>query len=77
MEASKGRGRNRDDSRKGPFLPDGGEICRSLNYNSCHRPDCKMTHNCDICFSSAHYALNGHPQPNVKPKNFNVPQIQG
>ena len=77
LGSSKGRGKNRDDRRKGPFLPDGREICRSFNYNSCHRPDCKMTHNCAICFSSAHSALNGHTQPNVKPKNFDVPQIQG
>ena len=77
---SKGRGRNSrsttEERRKGPFLPDGREICRSFNYNSCFRTDCKMMHNCAICFSSAHSALNGHGQPMTKPKNQDVPQIQ-
>ena len=63
-----------DDRRKGPFLPDGREICRSFNYNSCYRADCKMMHNCAICFSSAHSALNGHNQPMTRPKNQEVPQ---
>ena len=68
-----------DQRRKGPFQPDGREICRSFNYNSCFRVDCRMMHNCAICFSSAPSALNGHSghsQPMTKPKNLDVPQIQ-
>ena len=63
-----------DERPKGPFLPDGREICRSFNYNPCFRVDCRMMH---ICFSSALSALNGnsgHSQP--KPKNLDVPQIR-
>lgn len=79
-DASKAKGRNmgtnKDDRRKGPFLPDGREICRSFNYNSCFRTDCKMMHNCAICFSSAHSAINGHSQPSTQAKNRDVPQIQ-
>ncbi|CAC5420122.1 unnamed protein product [Mytilus coruscus] len=80
VRVSKGRGRNSrsttEERRKGPFLPDEREICRSFNYNSCFRTDYKMMHNCAICFSSAHSALNGHGQPKTKPKNHDVPQIQ-
>ncbi|CAC5409119.1 unnamed protein product [Mytilus coruscus] len=74
---SKGSGRNSksttEERRKGPFLPDGREICRSFNYNSCFRNDCKMMHICAICFSSSHSTLNGHGQPMTKPKNQDVP----
>ncbi|VDI12338.1 Hypothetical predicted protein [Mytilus galloprovincialis] len=76
--ASKGRGRNSrpgiDERRKGPFLPDGREICRNFNSNSCFRSDCRMMHSCAICFSNAHSALNGHSQPTNKPKNLELPQ---
>ena len=81
VETSKGKGRNfrppMDERRKCPFLPN--EICRIFNYNSCFRVDCRMMHNCAICFSSAHSALNGnsgHSQPMTKPKNLDVPQIR-
>jgi hypothetical protein len=80
---SMGKGRNfrppTDQRRKGPFLPDGRELCRSFNYNYCFRVDCRMMHNCDICFSSAPSALighSGHSQPMTKPKNLDVPQIR-
>jgi hypothetical protein len=33
-----------NDRRRGPFLPDGREICRSFNNNLCYRQDCKMMH---------------------------------
>jgi hypothetical protein len=81
VETFKGKGRNfrppTDERRKGPFLPN--EICRIFNYNSCFRVDCRMMHNCAICFSSTHSALNGHSghsQPMTKPKNLDVPQIR-
>ena len=74
----RGKPNGNSDRRRGPFLPDGREICRSFNNNSCYRQDCKMMHNCAICMSSAHSAVSGHGQHSVmqaKPaKNPYVPQ---
>lgn len=76
----RGRGRSQrgqDDRRKGPFLPDGREICRAFNYNACYRPDCKMMHNCAICYSGNHTAMSGHNQQQGSPfrtKNLELPQ---
>ncbi|VDI13266.1 Hypothetical predicted protein [Mytilus galloprovincialis] len=79
--ASKGRGRNSrpgiDERRKGPFLPDGREICRNFNSNSCFRSDCRMMHSCAICFSNAHSALNGHSQPQNRPKKLEIASKSG
>jgi hypothetical protein len=60
--ATKARGKLsvNNDRRRGPFLPDGWEICRSFNSNSCYRQDCKMMHHCAICMSSTHSALSSH-----------------
>lgn len=67
VRVSKGRGSNSrsttEEPRKGPFLPDWQEICRSFNYNFCFRSDCKMMLSPAICFSRAHSALNGHGKP--------------
>ncbi|CAC5414514.1 unnamed protein product [Mytilus coruscus] len=49
-----------NDRRRGPFLPDGREICRSFNNNSCYRQDCRMMHHCAICMSSSHSAISDH-----------------
>jgi hypothetical protein len=49
-----------NDRRRGLFLPDGWEICKSFNNNSCYRQDCKMMHHYAICMSSIHSALSGH-----------------
>ena len=49
-----------NDRRRGPFLPDGREICRNFNNNSCYRQDCRMMHHCAICMSSSHSAISGH-----------------
>jgi hypothetical protein len=38
--------------RKGPFLPDGREICRKFNSGSCEFQRCRMVHNCAICSRS-------------------------
>lgn len=80
--ATKARGKLgvNNDRRRGPFLPDGREICRSFNNNSCYRQDCKMMHHCAICMSSTHSALSGHghnvaTQAIAKPaKNMYAPQ---
>ena len=60
--ATKARGKLsvNNDRRRGPCLPDGREICRNFNNNSCYRQDCKMMHHCAICMSSNHSALSGH-----------------
>ena len=69
-----------NDRRRGPFLPDGREICRSFNNNLCYRQDCKMMHHYAICMSSTHSALSGHGHNVVtkaiaKPaKNMYAPQ---
>ena len=49
-----------NERRKGPFLPDGREICRNFNNNACSRFDCKLVHTCAICFSASHSSINGH-----------------
>ncbi|CAC5381098.1 unnamed protein product [Mytilus coruscus] len=49
-----------NDRRRGPFLPDGREICRSFNNNSCYRQDCRMMHHCAICLQ---WTFNGNDSP--------------
>lgn len=43
--------------RRGPFLPDGREICRKFNSGSCDLQKCRMAHNCAICYSRDHKAV--------------------
>ncbi|CAG2198118.1 unnamed protein product [Mytilus edulis] len=57
-----------NDRRRGPFLPDGREICRNFNNNSCYRQDCRMMHHCAICMSSSHSAISGHGHSNHSDK---------
>ncbi|CAC5379323.1 unnamed protein product [Mytilus coruscus] len=63
-EATKPSGKQpaNNDRRRGPFLPDGREIGRSFNNNSCYRQYCRMIHNCAICMSSSHFAISVHGQ---------------
>ncbi|CAG2237511.1 unnamed protein product [Mytilus edulis] len=60
-----------NDRRRGPFLPDGREICRNFNNNSCYRQDCRMMHHCAICMSSSHSAISGHGHSNHSDKAWN------
>ncbi|XP_069131697.1 uncharacterized protein [Argopecten irradians] len=48
--------------QKGPFLPNGKEICRRFNIENCDRvsTNCKLAHNCSLCFSRDHPATK-HP----------------
>lgn len=41
---------------RGPFLPNGREICRRFNQDNCVRPDCRLAHNCYICYGTNHPA---------------------
>lgn len=38
----------------GPFLPNGREICRRFHQDNCVRPDCRLAHNCNICYGTNH-----------------------
>lgn len=51
---------------RGPFMPDGREICRKFNSGNCDFQNCRMAHNCAICFSR-HKAVE-HPKKEI-PKN--------
>jgi hypothetical protein len=52
--------------RKGPFLPEGREICRKFNSGSCEFQRCRMVHNCAICFSRDHKAFEHNAKNEVK-----------
>jgi hypothetical protein len=52
--------------RKSPFLPDGREICRKFNSGSCEFQRCRMVHNCAICFSRDHKAVEHNAKNEVK-----------
>lgn len=54
-----GAGNSRD-RQSGPFMPNGQEICRNYNTDTCTRPDCKMNHCCSICLASSHSAVQRH-----------------
>lgn len=43
--------------RRDPCLPDGRKICRKFNSGSCEFQRCRMAHNCAICFSRDHKAV--------------------
>lgn len=48
-------------SRRGPFTPDGKEICRKFNMETCDFTNCKLQHCCFVCYSQTHNALS-HPK---------------
>jgi hypothetical protein len=52
--------------RKGPFLPNGREICRKFNSGSCEFQRRRMAHNCAICFSRDHKAVEHNAKNEVK-----------
>lgn len=43
--------------KRGPFMPDGREICRKYNSGSCEFQKSRMAHNCAICYSRDHKAV--------------------
>ena len=64
----------RPDRARGPFLPppDGREICRRFNNDACRLPNCRMAHNCYICYGTNHPAIRHGVNPNTPkadPKN--------
>ena len=64
----------RPERARGPFLPppDGREICRRFNNDTCRLPNCRMAHNCYICYGTNHPAIRHGVNPNTPkadPKN--------
>ncbi len=57
--------------RKGPFMPDGKEICRRFNADGCNLAErCKLAHGCALCYSYTHGATRhrtGPPQEQGRP----------
>lgn len=51
--------------KRGPFMPDGREICRKFNSGICDFQRCRMAHNCAICFSREHKAVDHSIKENV------------
>ncbi len=53
---------------RGPFLPNGREICRRFNNDNCYSSDCRLAHNCSVCLSNQHSArYHDPPSSNVNP----------
>nr|XP_022311154.1 uncharacterized protein LOC111116450 [Crassostrea virginica] len=48
-------------TRRGPFTPEGKEMCRKFNTDACDFSNCKLQHCCLVCYSQAHNALS-HPK---------------
>ena len=56
--------------RRGPFMPDGREICRKFNSGACDFTRCRMAHHCAICFSRDHKAIEHSKKENPTMQNL-------
>ena len=53
--------------KRGPFMPDGCEICRKFNSGACDYQKCRMSHNCAICYSRDHKAIDHNAKKDLNP----------
>ncbi|CAG2200148.1 unnamed protein product [Mytilus edulis] len=64
-------GSKQNSRKRGPFMPDGREICRKFNSGTCEFQRCRMAHNCAICYSRDHKAVEHNSKNEVRKPQTN------